>query len=429
MDNNYNSRNNNVVNIHKINKTHKQKTMKLLALLGLSLATPSSVHGFTAAASPASHQARTTHTPTEQRRSRRSVSSSFKTPVPVAAPLLMMPLKDLDLKLSLPTELLTLANSNGASPSSLVQAEAVNALNHALLDFASLFGGATLLVRLAAVIGRICVVGVDVGHASADSSSILPDELAFQFGLLAFALYQVISTALPKIQASMAPPLMTSKDRQAFRGLFRPAGISWHQYKQLAVNSMDWITVAPGETLMVSTTTASGDCNNELHQDAVYWLQQGDVQVFNALDGNDTFLQIISSRDTKEVAGLGLLGESKLARVLDGGRSSSKSNSKRSYRNTKSQQEQQAADATTIKAVAGPSGATLLRMNTNKLERLLRHDPELSSLVSRLAFKGMQDKLDTFWKTSTSYPSNPAAAAAVVTILSNSNAVSGNVTV
>ena len=174
----------------------------------------------------------------------------------------MMSLDDLDLDLSfLPTELLTNSNSNSpttttTATSNLVQAEVLNGVTHALLDFASLFGGATLLVRMAAVVGRLCVVGVDVGHATADASSVLPDELPFQLGMLGFALYQMTSTLCPKIQALLAPPLLTGADRQAFRVLFRPAGITWQQYRQLSVSSMDWVTVEPGHVIVDESSTS-----------------------------------------------------------------------------------------------------------------------------------------------------------------------------
>lgn len=294
-----------------------------------------------------------------------------------------MSLGDFDLKLPFPTDLL----ANASPPSgTMVQAEIYNGMVHGLLDFASLFGGATLLVRTAAVVGRLFVLGADVGHASTDAGSVLPDELVIQVGLLGFALYQVTRTAGPKIQAWLAPPLLTGADRYAYRTLFRPAGVTWYQYKQLSVNSMDWITVEPGHVIVDESegaSTGDSDSGNSSDNDAVYWLHQGDVQMVNTSNGD--LMHKISSNQPKEVAGLGLLGEMKLARLVDHSSSTSPKRKKNASKNINNH---------AIKAVAGPSGATLLRMNTTKLGRLLRHDQELSSSVSRLAFKGMQDKLD-----------------------------------
>ena len=361
--------------------------MKLLAVLGLCLATPT--NGF--AVKPASAATRTA---TRSTRMPTNALFSPSTTATASAPLSMVPLPDFDL--SLPTELLAFSNVNALSsnsksdsiPNNLVQAEVMNGMTHALLDFASLFGGATLLVRLATVVGRLCVVGVDVGRATADASSILPDELGIQLGLLGFAVYQVMNTAGPKIQAQWAPRLLTAADRQAYRMLFRPAGISWHQYRQLSVSAMDWVTVEPGHVIVDESSTN----NNSNSQEAVYWLHQGDVEMFNTSD--NAFLHQISSDHPKEVAGLGLLGEMKLANLLDRPRRTTvtengENSSSSSKKNKKSHQK-----STAMKAVAGPEGATLLRMNTTKLARLLRHDQELSSSMNRLAFKGMQDKLD-----------------------------------
>ena len=96
------------------------------------------------------------------------------------------------------------------------------------------------------------------------------------------------------------------------------------------------------------------------------------------------------------MAGLGLVGEMKFAHIMDHNHHHHEKlhNSKKKKQQQQQQQQQYQKN---IQVVAGPQGATLLRMNTTKLERLLRHDPDLSSSVSRLAFKGMQDKLEALW--------------------------------
>lgn len=253
--------------------------------------------------------------------------------------------------------------------SELIQAEFCNGMTHALLDFTTLWGGAATRVRLAAVIGRLFVLGQDLHH------DVLPDELAFQLGLLAVACHGLASTIIPKWKAHfLTPAFMTFQDRQAFRSLFRPAGVSWINFKELHSGAMDWVTVEPGHVILNENETDG--------EDAVYWLYQGDVQVWS----QDTFSHNISGRP--EVAGLGLFGENRLAKLLDS-RSSKKITKK----------------SVTLKTVAGENGATLLRMNTTKLEKLLRHDQDLTHAVHRLAFMGMQDKLDALLlKEATSTP-------------------------
>jgi hypothetical protein len=245
------------------------------------------------------------------------------------------------------------------SDNDLIEAELCNGMTHALLDFTSLWGSAATRVRLATVLGRLFIIGQDFQH------EMLPDEMVFQFVLLAVACQGLVNTLLPKWKAHfLTPSLLTFPDRQAFRSLFRPAGVSWVNFKELHAESMDWVTVEPGHVILQ-------DHENET-QDAVYWLYQGDVQVWS----QDTLSHSISGRP--EVAGLGLLGEGRLAKLLDS-RSSKNPSSKKS---------------TGLKVVAGDNGATLLRMNTTKLEKLVRHDQELTHAIHRLAFMGMQDKLD-----------------------------------
>jgi hypothetical protein len=266
------------------------------------------------------------------------------------------------------------------SDSELVQAEVMNGMTHALLDFTTLFGGATLAMRLTAVIGRLFVVAQDV----VPGRELLPGELVFQFFLLAVSCHALASVSLPKIHANMAG-LMTSQDRKAFRSLFRPAGISWSQYKELHLCSMDWVTVEPGHVILTEDPEGSGD-------DAVYWLHSGNVH----MESNGAILHNVSSLKQEQdkasgrnmPAGLRLLGEKRLADLLDSRRKNY--SGKDSILGTSGT----SSTSPNLTAIAGDSGATLLRMNTTKLQKHLQHDPDLTSLISRLAFQGMQDKLD-----------------------------------
>jgi hypothetical protein len=323
--------------------------MRLALLLGLC---STSAQGFTAVPVAAGRRSRTISRPFPQ------VLSTSASPSPSLS---MLPSS------LLPSELL--------SDSELVQAEVMNGMTHALLDFTTLFGGATVAIRLTSVIGRLFVVAQDV----VPGRDILPGELVFQLFLLAVSCHALASASLPKIQAQMAG-LMTSQDRQAFRSLFRPAGISWSQYKELHLCSMDWVTVEPGHVILTEEADSSGD-------DAVYWLYSGVVH----MESQGAILHNISSLKQQDCgrnmpAGLRLLGEKRLAHLLNSRRLNF---SKESTTGTSI-----TSASRNVTAVAGDSGATLLRMNTTKLQKHLQHDPDLTSLISRLAFQGMQDKLD-----------------------------------
>ena len=184
---------------------------------------------------------------------------------------------------------------------------------------------------------------------------MFPDELAFQLGLLGLACHSLYHAAMPKIQASKGCILMTSKDRLAYRSIFRAAGFSWQQFREISLQSMDWVTVEPGQLIL-----------DELEEDAVFWLYEGHVDVRHESE----LVQRLSPDDTSC-----LLGEQHLASLL-AGRSAASTASSKSY-------------------VAGESGATLLRMDVPKLGRFLRHNDDMANNFGRLAFNSMQDRLNS----------------------------------
>lgn len=218
-------------------------------------------------------------------------------------------------------------------------AEGMNIMSHFFLDFPGAMARATVAAKAAEVAGRLFVLGQGMlpGH------EMMHDELAFQVAFLAVSCNALYQTVMPKIKASQASKFMTPADRKAFRDLFKPAGLSWAQFRETSLDSMEWVELNPGQVL---------------DNDNAYWLYQGDVEV-----------------DGEAAVNTGLLGEDHIAKtlgLLNGDSASSKPKQQ----------------------VVGANGATVLKMKTQELERLMKHDQGLKSSVTRLLFNNMQAKIE-----------------------------------
>ena len=379
-----------------------QLTMKVVLLLGAYVATAEAFarpKGASTFLTTHQGQERLRHRPVSTTSSKRAVTMFLDDVDTNALPQLnilsshsISPLPLVPSSRNKATEEFISSSSNMLSDSTLFEAELLNGLAHMALDFSALWGAATLALRLAAVVGRMCVVASDF----APDKEILPDELAFQLGLLFIAFNALINCALPKIRASLAPPLMTSQDRQAFRALFRPAGLSWAQYRELNLCAMDWVTVEPGA--VVTSDEQGGIDYHGGDGDSVYWLYRGEVEVHSG----DKLLHNVSrgltednkTKEDQQAAGLGLFGEMRLAKLLDGQDRRKPTTDTISDKDNKKKGNRRDSPQRKCTVVAGDSGATLLRMNTAKLEKLIQYDQDLTKSINRLVFKGMQDKLN-----------------------------------
>jgi len=238
----------------------------------------------------------------------------------------------------------------------VVKEEVETGMAHAVLDVRSFLDENLVLIKGMAVLGRLYVVmqSFTPGHG------VRPDDLAFQLGVLGLACDTFYHTIVPKMELQKTSLLMTSKDRLAFRSVFRSAGFSWQQFREVNLQSMQWVSVEPGQVIL-----------DEAKDDAVFWLYQGDIQI----QSEDQIIHSISSED--RTPGMGIIGEKLLAALGHGGNDHDASEDKaKAY-------------------LAGASGATLLRMDMPKLKKFLKHNNDMTSNFGGLAFKVMQDKLNT----------------------------------
>jgi hypothetical protein len=141
----------------------------------------------------------------------------------------------------------------------------------------------------------------------------------------------------------------TFRDKQAQR-ILQDVGITWTQYKAMAAVALDWVQIDSYEYV-------------EDDENCMYWLYDGNVHLHTGKN-----VQTITAGSRYD----SLLGD--FASLL--------------HKNEKNSDKQNPL----IKA--GGSGATLLRIDTNKLNFLMEHDPSLAESIRSLLVKGMTEKLN-----------------------------------
>jgi hypothetical protein len=277
-----------------------------------------------------------------------------------SAPLQMTPLLEPS-AFSLASPLLSIALMPSLSPMDpFIEAELFNDAAHIALDLTALLGPATLAIRVAAVIGRIFAMASDY----VPDHSMNPEEFAFQITMLIVSV-----TALGQ---SLQPMLMglnqelTMRDRKCFASLFRPAGVSWMQYKVLSSVALEWTEVNPGA--IITTDEESSELGVDVHK-KLYWLYSGDVDI----QSKGEILQSIAPKSAH------LLGDLSIFAPTSTSTSSTSSKNHQDFPKTT--------------AKAGSKGATLLRIDTKQLKKLMKNDAKLDNAVRNMLFDGMQERI------------------------------------
>jgi hypothetical protein len=310
-----------------------------------------------------------------------------------------------------------------------MEAQVLTDLAHVSLDLVTLLGPATVLIRMAAVFGRVFAMAADY----VPDHAFLPGELLFQSFMLAIACVGLVQASMPMALSTIFCSDISLGDGKAYATLFRPAGLTWEQYKALTVYSLDWVTVPPGTVIDTSeqqrtpTRTNRGDDdttkdhswndsdNDDTNNDYVYWLYSGTVSVTS----QNRELYKVCSTQTKPPAAR-LWGESKLFQQQkkkkkklqqhlsfllsqqfqrsfhnndynDSGTTTTTAPTTYSTHNNDNNNDSHSFPPTTV--TAGASGATLIRLHTRKLSVIMDSDPALKEAMRTLVFQGMQAKL------------------------------------
>ena len=243
-----------------------------------------------------------------------------------------------------------------------VEAEVFADLAHIILDFATFFSPDTLILRLCILCGRVFAILSDY----LPDGRLTPDEIVVQSSMLSLSSCKFMKMFLPVLQS--ASQTSSFKDRRIYQSIFRKAGFTWPQYKFLISNgSFEWIE-APAD----STLFESGDNLLLTYRGTVCKVVKSSrpriYDVYGRRNGKCSHDFIGDLSLTKE--------------LVDQGRQHQKtSNQVDSY-----------ARAPLQFLTTGIAGATLLRINTDRLlesaqDRLVRE------CVKNLFFNAIQDRL------------------------------------
>jgi len=234
-------------------------------------------------------------------------------------------------------------------------------LSHLALDV----GTSVISPQQTACLRLIESIGQVFGLLSYCSSNqcIQSDELIYQTIKIAFSFFLLMKTTIPAMNAGLNCMIkpdncpLSSRDRQAYEELFEPIGLSWSHYNTLKYNgAFEWINLNADEKIILpsfnqdtNTRSNNKDLTKRALEKEIYWLHEG---------------------STNEQSCSNLVFASNIFE------STSKNCSEERY------------------IIAGDSGATILKINSDKISKLLENDTKLESCIQSLIFIGACSELN-----------------------------------
>ena len=228
--------------------------------------------------------------------------------------------------------------------------------------------------------------------------TITLDEWVFQATVLAVSLHQFVQSVLPLIMALQSITVLTVRERRTYSLLFQNMGLSVLQFKSLlASTTLDWVEYKPYTSI-------------NLDGQYMYFVYSGMVRLpvsgsgeFKDYNSDDEDSSSVSDR----LVSSRIIGEVQFAKALEGPvykSALSWSGVMNSMRDKKFKQDEVSHYTTTTntvtpaatpmsRIVVGANGASILRISTQKLLRLMENDQELSMSIQRLVSVCMQEKL------------------------------------
>ena len=234
-------------------------------------------------------------------------------------------------------------------------------LGHLVLDV----GTEVIDPEETAILQSLESIGQVFGFLSycAKNGCIQSDELIYHAMKISFSILVLFKTIIPNIKAVMNLMInpacfsASSSDKQAYEDLFEPIGLSWMDYNTLKYNgAFEWITLNPNEKILLSDCsqdknrgTNLKDLTKKALEQEIYWLYEGSTNDENI--NNIIFASSILQSANKDPA-----------------------------------------DERNI--VAGDNGATILKINSDKILKLVENDAKLESCMQSLIFIGACQELN-----------------------------------
>lgn len=318
-----------------------------------------------------------------------------------------------------------------------VESELLTDVAHVALDLITFASPTRALLRLSLCVGRMLAIAADW----VPDHYLHPEEWLFQGFMLTVSFGLLAKTALPVLPALLHQSTNRYGEKRAYGALFkRHGGLSWVQTKMiLAGGGAEWFELEEGEVAVMmeekkeEATNTNGGADGSVdvvqgHDGYLYWLQKGEAELL--ICSGDTCLSKeravatasdASSGTSTSIDEVAILGELEFARKMQD--QQSKAKAKQAAKNKKADKKtvKDAAVAsaiptemasngnangdlkesspnyisttTTTKIRAGPSGATLLRLDATRLLKLMDDDDALADGIRSIVFAGMQDKL------------------------------------
>ena len=184
-------------------------------------------------------------------------------------------------------ELMTQAQINGFTQDSidpeLAREVLFSAMSHVIFDlsFFVIAPENTALLRFINVVGKF----FQISNNYAPDSCVRLDELVFQLVMAGTYVSLFAKSILPTVQALVSDPksfILDHKNTIAFQNLFEPAGFTWIHYKALvATNILDWIEIAPG-----NMSELHGQINDNINLSKnLHWFYNSESESFEASRG------------------------------------------------------------------------------------------------------------------------------------------------
>lgn len=249
------------------------------------------------------------------------------------------------------------------------------------LDVSTVVISNTAWLRLCNVIGRVVILSADY----IQGDGISPVEWVFQTTMLVIAARLFIQSAWPLMMAALLTSSLSVRDRRAYALLFRTVGLTILQFKTLlASRTLDWIEYLPNESV-------------ELTGEYIYFLYSGDVTTPVTSNKTGTSNDVVGGADITHTSCVSdrIFGDIQFAKVLETSVYNRARKNIKSDRKSRNQENSSSQEASPSSCVVGSNGASVLRIFTPKLLKLMENDDELSITIQRLVLLCMQKKLSS----------------------------------